>query len=64
MSEIDEWEYGRITKTQWHNPRMRDHSIQVLADTPGNIEYQRANGYMIVRRRKAGPWEEIKEEEE
>lgn len=57
-----EWEYGRITKTQWSYPRMDDASVTVLANTEGNIEYQRNLGYMIVRRAKAGPWTPVEEE--
>lgn len=54
-----EWEYGRITKTQWSHPRMDEPSVTVLANTEGNVEYQRNLGYMIVRRVKAGPWEAV-----
>lgn len=59
LGDKPEWEYGRITKTQWAHPRMDEPSVTILANTEGNIEYQRNLGYMIVRRKKAGPWEPV-----
>jgi len=50
-----EWEYGRTSRDRL--------SVDVLAGTPGNIEYQQEHGYGIVRRRKAGPWLRVTPEE-
>lgn len=52
-----EWEYGRAHPGVWK--RAPGVGVVVLADTPGNREPQEAEGYLIVRRRKAGPWEPL-----
>lgn len=51
-----EWEYGRA-KPGWPVPH-----VDVLSDTPGNVEYQMERGFTIFRRRKPGPWELVPEE--
>lgn len=48
-------EYGRISKTQW---AAGISNATVLSDTPGNVDYQRDLGYVIVKRIKAGDWAE------
>lgn len=56
LKDETEWEYGRA-KPGWPVPH-----VDVLSDTPGNVEYQREHGFTIFRRRKPGPWELVPEE--
>lgn len=54
-----EWEYGRVAHPALVVDGIRRGEVyaEALSDTPGNVDYQRRNGWAIVRRTKAGPWE-------
>lgn len=46
-----EWEYGAVSRTNWAENGQKSRPFQ-----SANPEKDRALGYLIVRRRPAGPW--------
>lgn len=59
--EEPEWEHGAISATALQVARRQGWvpNVAIMSNTPGSVEYQREQGYVILRRTRAGEWEEV-----